>query len=162
MPAKTTTNLFPNGKDFNQISKKVYSDNMVLFILYVADQQKSMAFYKMLLDKDPVLHVPGMTEFALNDNCKLGLMPESGIAKILSGNTPQPSSGNGIPRCELYLYCENMIEAMKNAEEAGAKEVNPLQPRDWGDSVVYYADLDAHIIALARKKEAEESILELS
>src|SRR3989344_5731939 len=58
------------------------------FILYVADQEKSKLFYEKLLAISPSLHVPGMTEFDLSPNCKLGLMPENGIAKILNNKTP--------------------------------------------------------------------------
>ncbi len=122
---------------------------MIEFILYVSDQQKSMEFYSILLNKTPALHVPGMTEFLLAEHCKLGLMPENGIYKILSGSPPHPKSGSGIPRCELYLYVENMEEALANAAKAGAIEINPLQDRDWGDRVAYFADLDGHIIAFA-------------
>ena len=71
-------------------------------ILYVSDQEKSKDFYEGIFRCKADLHVPGMTEFIISQNCKLGLMPEAGIAKILAGKTPHPSSGTGIPRCELY------------------------------------------------------------
>ena len=77
------------------------------FILYVADQTRSTAFYTTLLGNAPTLDVPGMTEFSLSDGCKLGLMPESGIARIISGPLRHPSEGNGIPRCELYLLVDD-------------------------------------------------------
>lgn len=35
------------------------------FILYVADQARSTAFYSTLLNRAPTLNVPGMTEFEL-------------------------------------------------------------------------------------------------
>lgn len=35
------------------------------FILYVADQQRSKAFYEAVLGQPPRKHVPGMTEFEL-------------------------------------------------------------------------------------------------
>lgn len=72
-------------------------------ILYVEDQQKSTDFYSKIFRKKTDLNVPGMTEFQLTENFKLGLMPNTGIAKILQEHTPYPESGNGIPRCELYL-----------------------------------------------------------
>ena len=59
---------------------------MVEFILYVADQNRSRNFYAQVLQKEPSLNVPGMTEFDLNETCKLGLMPENGIAKKRRGN----------------------------------------------------------------------------
>ena len=51
------------------------------FILYVADQSRSARFYAELLGLAPSLDVPGMTEFTLPGGCKLGLMPEAGIAR---------------------------------------------------------------------------------
>lgn len=120
-------------------------------ILYVADQQKSRDFYSIILNKKPSLDVPGMTEFTLTESLKLGLMPENGIAKILSDKTPHPSSGNGIPRCELYILIDNLEETYNQAVKAGAKEISSIQDRDWGDRVGYLADFDGHIIAFAKR-----------
>ncbi len=122
---------------------------MVEFILYVEDQKRSRDFYEKLLQTEPTLDVIGMTEFMLSDNCKLGLMPESGIKKILGSTVPDPGSGNGIPRCELYLYFENIDGYYKRAVEAGAVGVSPVTLRNWGDMVGYVADPDGHIIAFA-------------
>lgn len=77
-------------------------------ILYVNDQHASADFYTKLFRQNPDLNVPGMTEFQLAKNCKLGLIPKSGIAKILADKTPHPDQENGIPRCELYPYVENI------------------------------------------------------
>jgi hypothetical protein len=79
------------------------------FILYVADQKKSKEFYEQVFEKAPALNVPGMTEFLLAPGIKLGLMPETGIAKIICPKMPLPSSGTGIPRCELYLKTDKAI-----------------------------------------------------
>ena len=121
------------------------------FILYVADQEKSKIFYTQILNKTPSLHVPGMTEFLLDSNVKLGLMSENGINKILAGKTPHPNIGNGTPRCELYLKLGNVNYHYQNALKAGAKAVSEPSPRDWGDIVAYVADPDGHIIAFAEK-----------
>lgn len=122
------------------------------FILYVADQEKSKLFYTQILNKEPVLDVPGMTEFLLDEKTKLGLMPEKGIQKILSPKMPNPSSGKGIPRCELYLKFENILSYYQSALIAGAKPISEPAPRDWGDIVAYVADPDGHIIAFAQKQ----------
>lgn len=121
------------------------------FILYVSDQEKSKHFYEQLLNIKPSLHVPGMTEFQLSESTKLGLMPENGIAKILENATPHPNTGNGIPRCELYLKVKNANEYMERGIQLGAKLISPMQQRDWGDKVGYLADKDGHIIAFAEK-----------
>lgn len=121
------------------------------FILYVSNQEKSTIFYEALLNKKASLHVPGMTEFYLSDSCKLGIMPNHGIARILGNKTPHPDSGNGIPRCELYLLVENIDAAFKRATEAGAKLISPIEERNWGDKACYFSDPDGHVIAFAEK-----------
>ncbi|MBX3163270.1 MAG: lactoylglutathione lyase [Bacteroidetes bacterium] len=120
-------------------------------ILYVNNQEASKEFYQKIFRKNPDLHVPGMTEFNLSENCKLGLMPNKGIAKILSDKTPHPDEGNGIPRCELYLYVEDIKLEYDNAIKSGAKLISPIIDRDWGDKVCYFSDPDGHIIAFAQK-----------
>lgn len=125
-------------------------------ILYVKDQQASTDFYKKIFRKNPELNVPGMTEFKLSDNFKLGLMPNNGIAKILNDKTPHPAKGNGIPRCELYFYIDNIQHEFDNATESGAKLISPIAERDWGDKVCYFSDIDGHIIAFAEKLKENE------
>lgn len=120
-------------------------------ILYVNDQQASADFYSKLFRQNPDLNVPGMTEFKLAENSKLGLMPNNGIAKILSDKTPHPDQGNGIPRCELYFYVENIELEFDNATKIGAKLISKIKDRDWGDRVCYFSDIDGHIIAFAEK-----------
>jgi len=119
------------------------------FIIYVSNQDASTLFYKSLLDLDPSLYVPGMTEFTLGNQCKLGIMPENGISKILCPNTIHPSKGNGIPRCELYLKINQASKYYNRGIALGAKEISPMSLRDWGDIVGYLADADGHIIAFA-------------
>ncbi len=129
--------------------------NEIEFIIYVKNQDGSKDFYEKLLRIKPSLDVLGMTEFKLSKNVKLGLMPENGIAKIISNNLPHPNKGNGIPRCELYLKVKNPNEYIKRGIELGGKEISKLQNRDWGNKVGYISDLDGHIIAFAENKSAK-------
>lgn len=121
------------------------------FILYVKNQQKSTEFYTKTLGITPSLNVPGMTEFKLSENCKLGLMPEDGIAKTIAKNAPNPALGNGIPRCELYLKVDAIEVYFSRAIQSGAKIIDGIAPRDWGDTVGYLIDSDGHVIAFASK-----------
>ena len=121
------------------------------FIIYVANQNNSRHFYENVLQIEPSLHVPGMTEFRLSISTKLGLMPENGIAKILNDSMPHPNNGSGIPRCELYLKVENASEYIKRGSRFGGKIISELTLRNWGDKVGYISDLDGHIIAFAEK-----------
>ncbi len=130
---------------------KNYSE--IEFILYVKDQALSCDFYRKLLRCEPVLNVPGMTEFRLGEHCKLGLMPEKGIAKLLGDKLPHPETGNGIPRSEIYLSCDDADEAYQHALSCGATLLSITEQRDWGDRVCYFSDPDGHVIAFASKSK---------
>lgn len=119
-------------------------------ILYVSNQVKSTSFYTNLLQKQPILNVPGMTEYQLNKFTKLGLMPEDGIAKIIQ-NMPHPNLANGIPKCELYLFVDDVEKTFKKAIKLGAKNINLPKQRDWGDFVGYVSDSDGNILAFAKR-----------
>ncbi|MBI3134369.1 MAG: VOC family protein [Bacteroidetes bacterium] len=122
-----------------------------LFIIYVADQNISRNFYTALLQTSPTLDVPGMTEFTLSDTCKLGLMPNRGIAKILGSHLPHPDTGTGIPRCEIYLTVADIQAVFEHAVACGAKIISAPENRDWGHCVCYLTDPDGHVIAFARE-----------
>ncbi|OGQ89594.1 MAG: glyoxalase [Deltaproteobacteria bacterium RIFOXYA12_FULL_58_15] len=119
-----------------------------LFILYVRDQTTSTKFYERTLSTLPRLNVPGMTEFQLTESSVLGLMPEAGIKRLLP-NMPDPASGGGAPRAELYLYVDDPAVMFDAAVAAGAKSLDPLKKRDWGDKAAYCLDPDGHVVAFA-------------
>lgn len=118
------------------------------FILYVRDQAASAAFYSRVLDAKPTLDVSGMTEFALPGGAVLGLMPEAGVAKLLGEKLPAPAQSGA--RAELYLVVEDPAACHARALESGARELSPLEPRDWGQEAAYSLDPDSHVLAFAR------------
>jgi catechol 2,3-dioxygenase-like lactoylglutathione lyase family enzyme len=124
------------------------------FILFVADQQRSAEFYSSIFGEEPELNVPGMTEFSLGTEMVLGLMPEEGVDRLLSGSIIHPSQASRIPRSELYLVVENAAAFHSRAIAAGARELSPLAFRDWGHFAAYSADPDGHVLAFASLKEA--------
>ena len=120
------------------------------FILYVSDQIRSTAFYAKVLNMAPSLNVPGMTEFALNSGAILGLMPEAGIQRLLGPALPDMTPCHGIPRAEIYLVSNDARQFHVRALAAGARELSPVAPRDWGHLVGYSLDPDSHVIAFAQ------------
>ncbi|MBI5241450.1 MAG: glyoxalase [Elusimicrobia bacterium] len=120
------------------------------FILYVSDQDASTAFYAEVLAAKPRLHVPGMTEFALNDGAVLGLMPQAGIKRLLGDRLPDPAEASGIPRAELYLITDDAGGCHQRALRSGAQELSPLLLRDWGHQAAYSLDPDGHVLAFAQ------------
>jgi catechol 2,3-dioxygenase-like lactoylglutathione lyase family enzyme len=117
-------------------------------ILYVRDQGRSRDFYRAVLAGEPSLDVPGMTEFSV-EGATLGLMPEEGIVRLLGGAIVSPSSSS-VPRAEVYLVVDDPEAHHARAVAAGARELAPFSPRDWGHDVSYVADPDEHVIAFAR------------
>lgn len=123
----------------------------VHLILYVRDQDAATAFWRAALDRPPSLHVPGMTEFALGPGIVLGLMPETGISSLLGPVLPDPATGRGVPRAEVYLVVDDPAACHSRALGAGARELSPLASRSWGDDAAYSLDPDGHVLAFASR-----------
>ena len=119
------------------------------FILYVADQARSTAFYTHVLGIEPRLHVPGMTEFALPGGGVLGLMPVEGVRSLLGAALPDQDLASGMPRAELYLILPEPTACHARALAAGARELSPMLARDWGHVAAYSLDPDGHVLAFA-------------
>jgi catechol 2,3-dioxygenase-like lactoylglutathione lyase family enzyme len=111
------------NKELIMSENEVVNPPQMMIIIYVSDQQKSRAFYQAVLENEPVLDVPGMTEFELPGGLLLGIMPEDGITRILGDAVPHPGTGNGIPRCELYLPVHDPDGAYKKLIQKGEATV---------------------------------------
>ena len=127
----------------------------VHFILYVENQEESTRFYRSVLDLEPVLEVAGMTEFQLNESSVLGLMPETGIKKLLGPALPDPKDARGMPRAEIYLVVSHAKACYDRAMANGAKSLSELAMRDWGQQVAYCLDLDGHVLAFAEAEKPQ-------
>lgn len=119
------------------------------FILYVNNQADSTDFYRKTLAIEPILNVPGMTEFKLGDHCILGLMPSAGIKRLLGDTIPDPERARGVPRAEIYLRVSDPEKALERAISFGAKELSPFQERNWGANAGYVMDQDGHVLAFS-------------
>jgi predicted enzyme related to lactoylglutathione lyase len=115
----------------------------VELILYVADQARATEFYRSMLNTEPILDAPGMTEFDLG-GCTLGLMPADDIKALL----PLLATGSG-QRAELYLRRPDAEAALARLVPAGGQLLSDFEPRTWGETVAYGLDPDGHVIALA-------------
>lgn len=119
-------------------------------ILYVADQSRARDFYSHVLDMEPTLDVPGMTEFRLSHSTVLGLMPNASIKRLLGDGFPDPATVRGVAKAEVYLMVEDPSGCHTRALAAGARELLSLSQMDWGHDVAYSLDPDGHVLAFAR------------
>lgn len=136
------------GPDQNRSSEPLSIPLVAHFILYVRDQARSRDFYRTVLQREPRLDVPGMTELALSSHAVLGLMPAQGIGRLLKIEPPANNARE--LRAELYLRVPDVKAWHDRALDAGARELSPPAKRDWGDEVSYVADPDDYVVAFAR------------
>ena len=108
--------IYPRFKHVDRVSRRDLFN-----IFFIADQDRSTAFYTKVLSIDPRLYVPGMTEFSLPGGGILGLMPVAGIRKLLGDTIPDPGLAAGIPRSELYLLLHSPEAFHARALAAGLK-----------------------------------------
>lgn len=126
--------------------------NMILkshTILYVDDQKKSADFYAVVLNKNPRLNAPGMTEFELTKDAILGLMPRTSLLRLLGNKLAGSEEPAGLLRAEIYLVVDNPGQYHRRALSAGAQNLSDLAERDWGHMAAYCLDLDGHVLAFA-------------
>lgn len=106
-------------------------------------------FYRAVLGSEPVLDVPGITEFQLTDTSKLGVMPEAGIKRLLGEALPDPAAAEGNPRAEIYLLVDDPAAYHARVIANGGREISALARRNWGQDVAYSLDPDGHVLAFA-------------
>ena len=122
-------------------------------VFYVRDQEISRRFYAAVFERPPSLDADGMTEFDLADGAVLGLMPETGIRRLLEGRV-DPGHARAGPRAELYLVVNDVPSHHRRALAAGARELDPPRPRDWGHIASYLSDPDGHVLAFGEPERA--------
>jgi PhnB protein len=123
------------------------------FILYVENQLVSTEFYSKLLNQEPILNVPGMTEFKLTENSILGLMPAKGIKKLLENKIETFATPEDSIKAELYILVDNIEKYFNRAVSLNVSVLSGIKERDWGHRAVYFLDPDNYIVALAEKIE---------
>jgi len=119
------------------------------FLFYVKDQAASAAYYKKVLALEPILDVPGITEFRLLDGSVFAVMPTTSAAKLIGARVFP--SGSDVPKAELYLVVDDAEACHARALRCGGVELSPMQRRDWGHRAAYSVDPDGHVLAFAEK-----------
>lgn len=108
-----------------------------LIVLYVDDPLASVAFYRKLLDKEPLVSFPTFSSFELQDGFVLGLWAQDTVA-------PPPSKiGN---RAELAFMVEDEEAVRTHYEKwkgAGLPIAQDLTKMDFGPTFVAL-DPDGH------------------
>ena len=128
------------------------------FIIYVSDQTRSAAYYQEVLGFEPILDVPGITEFRLLDGAILGVMPVESAARLIGDRHFAAADSQRTPKAELYLVVDDPSSYHRRAIECGGTELSPMQLRSWGHRAAYSLDQDGHVLAFAEKVAPETSV----
>ena len=123
----------------------------VYFIFYVADQERSTAFYTEVLQRQPILDVPGITEFELMDGSILGLLRTTSASKLLGASWFEQPDDSTTPRAELYLVVDGPEAYHARALACGARELSAMAVRDWHHRAAYSLGPDGYVLAFAEK-----------
>ncbi len=128
----------------------------ILTILAVSDRDASLAFYRAAFGWPTRVEVPVYAEFELPDGRGLGVYQREGFAHN-TNQAPAIVPEGGISGTEIYLHCDDLAGSIERIRAAGARELSPLAPREWGDEAAYFADPDGNVLVLARPLPAPPS-----
>jgi catechol 2,3-dioxygenase-like lactoylglutathione lyase family enzyme len=125
----------------------------VLTILAVEDVPRARGLYDAAFGWPTDVDLPVYVEYVLPGDQRIGLYARRGFARN-TGVVPVATPTGAIAPTELYLRVDDLEEAAGRLAAAGARLLSPAAPRDWGDTVAYFADLDGNVLAIARPGHA--------
>lgn len=131
------------------MQKETDVPRMVLAILAVEDLARAMEFYCGAFGWSPKVETPVYVELDMTDGRGLGLYHRDGYARN-TGRPAQPVGEGRVGGVELYFHCDDLDARIGALLAAGAEELSPLAPRDWGDEAAYFADPDGNVLVVAR------------
>lgn len=120
-----------------------------LTILAVEDLRRAANFYAAAFGWPRSVDAPIYVELALPEGMRLGLYERAGFARN-TGRAPARIAAGELAPTELYLYPDDLAQAIRRLEAAGARLLSARAPRDWGDDAAYYADPDGNVLVVAR------------
>ena len=122
---------------------------LVLTILAVEDLSRAVDFYRTAFGWATKVETPVYVELDMGDGRGLGLYQRDGYARN-TGRPAQPVGDGAVGGVELYFHCDDLDGRIAALLAAGATELSPRTPRDWGDEAAYYMDLDGNVLVVAR------------
>lgn len=124
-----------------------------IIILAVEELTRARAFYTTAFGWPLAVETPVYVEFRCTAELRLGLYQREAFARNVQTLPTRIPAGSLAP-FELYLFTDDLATSAARLLAAGARLLSPVAPRDWGDLVGYFADLDGNILALAQLREA--------
>lgn len=127
-------------------------DRVAVVILAVADLARARGFYEATFGWSRTADVAVYVELGPpGGGSRVGLYQREGYGKNI-GRLPAGIPAGEVGAAEVYLHVDDPAATLARALAAGARLLSPLAPRGWGDEAAYVADLDGHVLALARPR----------
>lgn len=120
----------------------------ILTILAVEDVARARTLYDSAFGWPTDVDLPIYVEYVLPGDQRIGLYARQGFARN-TGRLPAATPTGAITPTELYLRVDDLGEISGLLTAAGARLLSAAAPRDWGDTVAYFSDLDGNVLAIA-------------
>jgi lactoylglutathione lyase len=121
-------------------------DRLGYVILFVADLERSVAFYRDVVGLPFRLQGDGYVEFA-TQGAKFGLYDRNRLGE-LTGQGPEPPDR---PGGEVVLLVEDVDAEAARLRAAGAAILSGPVDRAWGHRTVHVLDPDGFVVELAEE-----------
>lgn len=122
---------------------------LVLVVLAVDDLAQARRFYEDAFGWPLEVDAPPYKEFRLPGGLRLGLYRTEGFA-LNTRERPADVPAGALTRTELYLHVDDPAATGERLVGLGARLLDGLSPRDWGDEAAYYADPAGNVLVVAR------------
>lgn len=124
---------------------------LAVLVLAVPDASSAARFYEAAFGWPVVVREPTYIEFCLPNKMRLGLYKKQGFA-LHTTRAPVTIPEGALAPTELYIHVEDLDVAISKLLTAGARQLAPVQTKDWGDDAAYFADPFGNVIAIARPR----------
>ena len=116
-------------------------------ILFVADLERSVAFYRDVIGLPFKLHGDGYVEFA-TEGTRFGLYDRNRLGE-LTGQGPEPVPGG--PGGEVVFLVEDVDAEAERLRAAGVTILKGPVDRAWGHRTLHLEDPDGFVVELAEE-----------
>ena len=118
-------------------------------ILFVADLERSIAFYRDVIGLPFKFANDTYAEFA-TEGAKFALYARARLPELI-GREPPPG-GSPWAHGEVAFLVEDVDVEHERLVAAGVEVVAPPTDRPWGERTLHLADPDGHLVELTRPK----------
>jgi lactoylglutathione lyase len=127
-------------------------DQVGYVILFVADLERSAAFYRDVIGLPFKLRGDGYVEFATR-GARLGLYDRNRLQELTGQGTDAPAA----PAGEVVFLVEDVDREAERLRSAGATVLKGPVDRAWGHRTLHVEDPDGFVVELAEEIPRQSS-----